>query len=369
MGEEKREARATWLQQRGAALSAEWPARMGLCPMCGADAAFNRHPHNPSKWVCHSTTHNSIQAGRQKGDVWWGDALDLESHLRGISDTDVLRQDGYLEDRPVTAEDRRKWAKQLAAREAAEKARKAKGWRKVEALQRRMKSADGWAGRTWNVEAPLQITVFRPDLAGRRPTHQTNPGEAKETTWRGLSRTFQEPRDVPEVPPGCDVRYSTPKHWVTGWCASRFHGDRRGAKTVIDSGALLIDLDSDPTKEGAKRGAPDLDPQRLSTMVAKVVPGVAFLAHTTPSSRNGAWRWRLVLPLARRVTADEYGRLSGAVRLSARFCRWSAPFEADSSWVTPTRFFYAPTRFPDYRFTVEPGSYLEPDRVLRMLHV
>jgi len=369
MGDAKREARARWLQGPGADLAAQWPGRTGACPMCGADAAFNRHPRNPQKWVCHSTTHNTVQAGRQKDNVWWGDALDLESHLRGASDTDVLRQDGYLEDRPVSASERQAWAREQAARERAGRARQAQGWRHLEGLRNKIRNPDNWTGRSLDGGDSLQITVFRPDVGRQRPTHTINPGEPKDTTWRALARTIQEPRAVPSVPHGCVGSFASPKFWLPGWCGSRFQGHRRGKDSIIDSGALLIDLDSDPTAEGVKRGAPDLGPDELSRMVGEVAPGVAFLAHTTPSSRPGAWRWRLVLPLARRVNASEYTKICGVVRLSALLQQWGAPFEADKSWSSPTRYFYAPARFPDYRFTIHPGQYLDPDVVLRMLHV
>jgi len=74
-----------------------WPSKPSTCPACQHKDCFHALPDDNTKWVCFSTNHGD-EVGRptKEGKAFWGDALDLEAHARGVEPIDVLRDDCYL---------------------------------------------------------------------------------------------------------------------------------------------------------------------------------------------------------------------------------------------------------------------------------
>lgn len=75
------------------------------CPACGHKGCFGPCPEALDRWFCFSANHDTDSGGcgqpsKTQPDAFWGDALDLESHRRGTTPRDVLRQDGYLDHLP-----------------------------------------------------------------------------------------------------------------------------------------------------------------------------------------------------------------------------------------------------------------------------
>ncbi len=368
MGEALEDAIRRWKAGPGAAMASEWPDRPGVCPACGSHAGFHRHPDNPHRWVCFSNTHNSAPVGRLKdgkgaaGSYYTGDALDLACHAAGMPLDGFLRDVGYLTDRQLTDEERAAYARRRAEQEAAVQRRRMQAKADTRTVMRRIRALR-WGSVRFDLDHELMATFFRPD---GMPTAKNPNGLERVTSWRKLAGWLEAAPEPPPRPDGAGETWKA-KDWLPGWTATRFEGARRSGETVLDSGALLVDIDSDPEATGEKRGEPDLPPDRLHELMAATLPGVAYLAHTSPSSRVGAWRWRVVVPFDRRVNADEYGRIATAVRMSAIVSGWRC-LEADPGWTTPARFFYGPATFPDYHHHIEHGAVLNVARVLGVFH-
>lgn len=92
--------------------------------------------------------------------------------------------------------------------------------------------------------------------------------------------------------------------------------------------------------------------------VSRTLPGVAAVVHTTWRHHVQGWRYRLLAPLSRPVTADEYYRLACAVR-DALGEYWSVD---DKGCPEPERFVYRPSSQNDsYAFHVADGGLLDVD--------
>ncbi len=73
------------------------PDRRRRCPACGHAGCFDLLPSTSgdvARWACFSVSHDRV--GRPGNGCWVGDALDLESHRRGVTPAEVLRADGFL---------------------------------------------------------------------------------------------------------------------------------------------------------------------------------------------------------------------------------------------------------------------------------
>ncbi len=70
--------------------------RPGPCPVCGDAASFHESPADSGRWTCFSDDHPAT-VGRRKAACYWGDALDLWAHARGLTRREVLVADGFLE--------------------------------------------------------------------------------------------------------------------------------------------------------------------------------------------------------------------------------------------------------------------------------
>src|SRR5690606_6431119 len=73
-----------------------YPKKPGTCPACQHNDCFHELPKDHTKWFCFSTGHIDGVGLKVEGGGYYGDALDLEAHRRGLKPVDVLRADGYL---------------------------------------------------------------------------------------------------------------------------------------------------------------------------------------------------------------------------------------------------------------------------------
>ena len=307
-----------------------WPAKHGTCPACKGTGCFGRADGNddPPRWICFDTDHAGV--GREGKDKRWrGDALDLEAHARRKTLAEVLRDDGYLTGTRPAGGARRAPAPPPAKLPPLVLPRPTPVAADAEALA-------GWR---------LDGTIFA-------SVREYGNGEPLRLTWAELVELFREPTTLPGAAGGpMDDR----KKQLPAWNGGRFEGGtsaKRGQSKRAS--ALLLDLDADPTKPAPKCGEPDLTPDKLRAVLADVLPGVAWGAHTSSSSTPGCWRWRVVVPLAEELEAGPYVAVVDLLRL--RLLSWSAaPFalEADvNANRALSRLWYAAARVPE-----RPGDY------------
>ena len=306
-------AAAAW----NAAHPEHYPRQHGTCPACGGGGCFGTVPgSNGETWACFDTDHAGTNVGREGDGCWGGDALDLAAHRRNETRAAVLRADGYLTgDAPPVEARRAPVPKPTAPPLALPPLAGRKGGR-----------MDGWKLAGW-----------------KGKNYADTQGAALVLTWDELLARFRTPHELP-AGPDMDAR----KRELPWWGAAIFDG-KRGADTVGKVSALVLDLDSDPSKPGPARGEPDLSPDRLRELLGEVLPGAAWAAHTTPKSTAGAWRWRVVVPLATPLDPPAYVALVDLLRLKL-LSESTAPFalEADTgSNRGPSRLWFAPARVPE----------------------
>ena len=128
----------------------------------------------------------------------------------------------------------------------------------------------------------------------RFPGIRSPVGEAERWTWESLVEACRRPLDLPAEGKGA----------LPAWSPARFRGNYRRGDCVERVSALVLDLDSDPEAPLPKRGEPDLNPARLRAVLSAALEGVAWAAHTTPSSRPDRWRWRGIVSLSDPVDSD-----------------------------------------------------------------
>ncbi len=125
----------------------------------------------------------------------------------------------------------------------------------------------------------------------------------------------------------------------------RFTGARRSNRTLRDRCALTLDSDSAP--------------RDFADRAALLLPGAALL-HTTYSHTPDSPRWRVIIPLDRRVNAEEYHALACQMM---QLLGWSS-FDVGS--VQPARYMFRPaaSRKEWYQHVVVPGAPLAVDAQL-----
>ena len=194
-------------------------------------------------------------------------------------------------------------------------------------------------------------------LHGTIWTEKERPqGRGRSWTWAELLEWFDTPATLapgdgpePDDPDERKAWKDARKAPLAGWSPTHFTGDYRKGSNVEAVGALLLDLDSEPGAELPKRGEPALDPERLHTAMSTALPpGTAWTAHTSPSSRPDAWRWRAVVPLSEPVDADTHRALTAWLRL--HLAKGGAPAMAESDpgpSMDPARLWFVPARDDD----------------------
>lgn len=128
---------------------------------------------------------------------------------------------------------------------------------------------------------------------------------------------------------------------VGGFVGGMLHEGRRNAKGVISRCLLTLDLDSVP---------PQVDPWQTVTLVLDC-SGVLYSTH---SHQVESPRYRLVMPLSRAVSPEEYEALSRMVAsdIGMDFC--------DDTTYEPHRLMYWPSASQDapFRYEVHQGEWL-----------
>ncbi|MCL2531571.1 MAG: virulence-associated E family protein [Oscillospiraceae bacterium] len=171
----------------------------------------------------------------------------------------------------------------------------------------------------------------------------------EETTWDALIKRLSEPtrtqESVAEYKALPKSRRDEIKD-VGGFVGGQLRGGRRKADAVISRSLLTLDLDSVPSGED-----PWFDVGMLDCAAAM---------YSTHSHTVEAPRLRVVIPLSRPVTPDEYGAIS----------RWAAKEigidRCDDTTYEPHRLMYwgSVPRDGEYRFEVQDGEPLDVDAVL-----
>ena len=186
-------------------------------------------------------------------------------------------------------------------------------------------------------------------LAGTGWPRLTEPhGAPLSETWAELVARFEAPVTLPAG--GADHKeMNRRKATLTGWSAARFEGDNRSTDTLIRNSALVLDLDADPAKPPPGCGEPAITPDRLRALLTTVLGVTAWAAHTTAQSAPGAWRWRVVVPLAEPLDRAAYVALVDLLRRDL-LTETDAPLtlEGDAGANRDAaRLWYAPARLPE----------------------
>jgi hypothetical protein len=134
---------------------------------------------------------------------------------------------------------------------------------------------------------------------------------------------------------------------VGGFVGGSLKNGRRKAKSIIYRGLLTLDIDSVPAAE---------DPWATVLLVF----GCAAILYSTHSHTAKNPRLRLVIPLSRNVTPDEYAALSRRVAgdIGIDFC--------DDTTYEAHRLMYWPSTSidADYRFEISDNPWLDADEQL-----
>ena len=134
---------------------------------------------------------------------------------------------------------------------------------------------------------------------------------------------------------------------VGGFVGGAFRNGRRKAESIIHRSLVTLDIDSVPQGE---------DPWEVVTLVI----GCAAILYSTHSHSPKAPRLRLVIPLSRKVTPDEYAALSRRIAgdIGIDMC--------DDTTYEAHRLMYWPSHSIDgeYRFEIQDGLWLDVDEQL-----
>ena len=285
------------------------PRSGGICPLCNdqKERCYGVHADTDgiTRWTCFNTDHGLLTRGcgreGEKGE-WYGDALDAEAYRRGMDRAGVLRADGYLTG-------------------TAPRAPRAP-----------LPSSPPPSSPPIVPDAPVRAALDGWTLNGTMFANKVSTeGEPLVLTWAKLVSVLSRPRGMP--PGGKDA--------LPLWYAGTFSGERPHSRAsgAEEKGlaAIVLDLDADREKVAPKRGEPDLEPDRLRAAFTRALPGIAWVAHTSPSSSSapdGAWRWRVVVPLASPVSRPTYDALLRILRL--RLLESAIPFAVESDFVATT---------------------------------
>lgn len=184
-------------------------------------------------------------------------------------------------------------------------------------------------GTPRGTDAPATITVFA--------STTTTTGTRKSiASWLKLFAAFKNAK-----PPKSAGKQDQP-----GWCPAVFSGDSRRKANVQQVFALVLDYDSGRTK-------PD---QALS-----IWDGSLACTYTSWSHAPEKPRFRLIVPLSRAVTADEYACVwaAAAAKLAV------AGQEIDTACKDPSRLWYLPCRRDEhFEVVVRDGVPLDVDELL-----
>ena len=191
-------------------------------------------------------------------------------------------------------------------------------------------------------DGPVTIAVGE----SRRSTQWKN----KEVLWSQLVERLSIPTKTPETVDeyrGFAKSKRDEIKDVGGFVGGSLKGGRRKAEAIMQRRLLTLDLDDVPR---------DADP--WDTVV--LVLGCAAVLYSTHSHRPEAPRLRLVMPLSRPVSPEEYSAIARKVAqdIGIDMC--------DDTTYEPHRLMYWPSASinAEYRYEVEAGPWLNADEQL-----
>lgn len=191
-------------------------------------------------------------------------------------------------------------------------------------------------------DGPVTIAVGE----SRRSTQWKN----KEVLWSQLVERLSIPTKTPETVDeyrGFAKSKRDEIKDVGGFVGGSLKGGRRKAEAIMQRRLLTLDLDDVPR---------DADP--WDTVV--LVLGCAAVLYSTHSHRPEAPRLRLVMPLSRPVSPEEYSAIARKVAqdIGIDMC--------DDTTYEPHRLMYWPSASinAEYRYEVEDGPWLNADEQL-----
>lgn len=191
-------------------------------------------------------------------------------------------------------------------------------------------------------DGPVTIAVGE----SRRSTQWKN----KEVLWSQLAERLSIPTKTPETVDeyrGFAKSKRDEIKDVGGFVGGSLKGGRRKAEAIMQRRLLTLDLDDVPR---------DADP--WDTVV--LVLGCAAVLYSTHSHRPEAPRLRLVMPLSRPVSPEEYSAIARKVAqdIGIDMC--------DDTTYEPHRLMYWPSASinAEYRYEVEDGPWLNADEQL-----
>lgn len=171
----------------------------------------------------------------------------------------------------------------------------------------------------------------------------------REITWQQLcakltkvKRTFES---VTEYKSMTKAQRGKVKD-IGGFVGGTFQGSHRKASEVLSRSLVTLDIDF------GKAGVPDI--------VADALAGTAWCLYTTHSHTPAAPRFRLVIPLSREVSADEY------IPIARRLADEIGLDLFDQSTYEPSRLMYWPSASRDAEFIglTGEGEPVDADQVL-----
>lgn len=171
----------------------------------------------------------------------------------------------------------------------------------------------------------------------------------REATWDGLKERLARVKRTAETA----AQYAAMSHAqrgkakdVGGFVGGALDGGRRTAGSVRSRSLVTLDIDS------GSASAPDI--------IADMLGGTAWALYSTHSHTAASPRFRLVVPLSRDVTADEY------VPIARRVADWAGIGMFDPSTYEPSRLMYWPSCPKDGEFVFRSGdgAPLDADKAL-----
>lgn len=191
-------------------------------------------------------------------------------------------------------------------------------------------------------DGPVTIAVGE----SRRSTQWKN----KEVLWSQLAERLSIPTKTPETVDeyrGFAKSKRDEIKDVGGFVGGSLKGGRRKAEAIMQRRLLTLDLDDVPR---------DADPWDTAVLVL----GCAAVLYSTHSHRPEAPRLRLVMPLSRPVSPEEYSAIARKVAqdIGIDMC--------DDTTYEPHRLMYWPSASinAEYRYEIEDGPWLNADEQL-----
>lgn len=193
-----------------------------------------------------------------------------------------------------------------------------------------------------NYDGPLTIAT-----AGSR---KSVSWKNQDITWGELAARLATPLKTAETQDEYNVMRKAQKDEIKdvgGFVGGALRNGRRKAESIITRGLLTLDIDSVPQGD---------DPWPT----VELVIGCAAILYSTHSHTPKAPRLRLVIPLSRKVTPDEYAALSRRVAgdIGIDMC--------DDTTYEAHRLMYWPSHSIDgeYRFELSDAPWLDVDEQL-----